>query len=551
MSLLHQLMSKHFLLLFVIMLLAFILRLYDLGNLPSGFHNDEASFLLNAEALKDTLRDEDNRLLPVYLISFIDPKPALYSYLQIPFITLLGETNTAARLPAVFLGLISIVLTFLLVKKLLNVQIGLITTFVLAVSPWHIMVSRATQEVIMSFTFTMAAILLLFVGLRRKHKKIIPFSFFFLFTLLSMYSYHSAKIFLPILIFLVLLYFYISKYLALKQFLLLLVGTILVTLITIVAGGFARYDAVSIFSSPGVQLIIDEQIRTATGHTDPLTIRMFANKLFGYTLSILKLYGEYFSVSYLFTDGGVPTRYVVPFHGLFYIFEALFLFLGIVYGLAIKNFRKITLFFLVWMIIVPIPSSLTILEVPSMIRPFPLIIPHVVFIAIGIFALLNFKLKKEFTFITPTLLIALYIVGLGYFFFQFSIMQPHLRPWYRLYGSERLPQEVKAFEKDYEQIHIGSNQYVYFALDGQISISELQTTYPKRLNDPAVFGKITFVNDGCKVFPTDKKVLFIVRGTCEKLKEIETTGYKRIHVVNYKDNNPEYIFFEYTQTDKL
>ena len=145
-----------------IVIIASFLRLFQLNRLPAGFFNDEVSLFYNALVLKHTGMDEDGRHWPVYLNSYIDPKPALISYLQIGSSFIIGENIWTARIISVVFGLISIALIYLLTLKLTrNTRLALIMMALVAISPWHIIISRGTQEVIVSFTFGLGALLAL------------------------------------------------------------------------------------------------------------------------------------------------------------------------------------------------------------------------------------------------------------------------------------------------------------------------------------------------------------------------------------------------------
>ena len=80
---------------FLILLLAFILRFYKLGEVPPHLDWDEASNAYNAYSILKTGRDEYGDFLPLSNRSFDDYKPALYSYLAIPPITLFGFFNNS------------------------------------------------------------------------------------------------------------------------------------------------------------------------------------------------------------------------------------------------------------------------------------------------------------------------------------------------------------------------------------------------------------------------------------------------------------------------
>jgi len=137
----------------IILIIALFLRIFNLGNTPHGFHADEASFYINAVSISQNGMDEDGNSYPLSVKSFIDPKPAIYSYYQIPFINIMNDQVAASRMPSAILGILSILFLYLFIKKLSNQNLALINSFVLAISPWHIMMSRGTQEVISSFFF--------------------------------------------------------------------------------------------------------------------------------------------------------------------------------------------------------------------------------------------------------------------------------------------------------------------------------------------------------------------------------------------------------------
>src|SRR6266404_9311757 len=87
----------------IIVLLAVLLRLWQLGNVPPSPDWDEAALGYNAYSIMHTGRDEYGKFLPVVLRSFDDYKPALYAYLTIPAISVFGLDTFAVRLPSAVL----------------------------------------------------------------------------------------------------------------------------------------------------------------------------------------------------------------------------------------------------------------------------------------------------------------------------------------------------------------------------------------------------------------------------------------------------------------
>lgn len=199
---------------------------------------------------------------------------------------------------------------------------------------------------------------------------------------------------------------------------------------------------------------------------------------------------------------------------------------------------------MLWLLVAPIPGAITTLEVPSVIRAFPMIVPLIAFIALGIYAIAMFSYTKPiYRYTVCGMLLVLYLGGFSYFWFQFTVQQPHYHPWNRFYGAERLPDKVKQYINEYEEIRVGSNQYVYFALDDVISINTLQESYPERQQKEARFENIVFDDSGCNVYASDKKILFVVKPECTK-NALKIKGIEEIDRVDFKDGNPAYIFYE-------
>ena len=188
--------------LWFILLLGLVFRLIWLPNFPPGLTPDEASFGYDAYSILKTGRDQWGKLMPLTLESFGDFKPPLYAYLDIPFVAVLGLTKTAVRLPNVLFGVGAIYATYLLTKKLFsNEKAALLSAALLAISPWHIAMSRGAFEANLT---TLLLPLGIYFWLEKKYS----WSGFILG--LNLFSYHSARLVTP-LIALSLFYFFRPK----------------------------------------------------------------------------------------------------------------------------------------------------------------------------------------------------------------------------------------------------------------------------------------------------------------------------------------------------
>src|SRR4030042_5000305 len=169
----------------LILILAFFLRFYSFPSIPLGFSPDEASFGYDAYSLLKTGKDQWGHKLPLVLESFGDFKSPLYTYMAIPFISIIGLTKFAVRLPNALLGTAAVYVTYLLVKTIKNyfdkkLEIGnwkleTYASLLLAISPWHIMMSRGAFEANLTTFFLPLGMYLFLIGL--KNHKYLVFSF--------------------------------------------------------------------------------------------------------------------------------------------------------------------------------------------------------------------------------------------------------------------------------------------------------------------------------------------------------------------------------------
>ena len=176
-------------------------RFYGLENSPASLGFDEAALGYNAYSLSKTGRDEWGYRLPLSLRSFNDYKPALYSYLAVPFVRVFGLSQASTRMPSAFLGTISALFTLLILKQLTKSK-GLpviIAALFVTLSPWRLHFSRVALETNISSSF----FVIMAWCLINRHKNRLYRLGVVLFGLLSIYSYHSARLAVPILIVLV------------------------------------------------------------------------------------------------------------------------------------------------------------------------------------------------------------------------------------------------------------------------------------------------------------------------------------------------------------
>lgn len=513
---------------FVIFAIASVLRLYRLSDFPVGFHIDEASLGYNAYSLLLTGKDDNGNRLPLYIDIFGDNRPSGYHYLAIIPVKFFGLSEFSTRLPGAFFGIISIFAIYLLSNAVFkNRIVALLSAFLLAISPWHVVLSRASAETIVSLFFILLGFALILISRERK-----SFNFLLLGSLslmASFFFYHTPRVFVPLL----LVSFAIvssglytnKKYF--KKFLLsvFLVGLISFLLVFVVKGGAGRFSQVNIFGHPETKLVMEEEIREdGVSGFSPYVTRISHNKVTSYSRTFVSNYLEYFNPNFLFINGGLPIWYKVPNLGLLYIIELPFILIGLFFLLTKReNFYRLLL---LWIIIAPITAALTTDDVPSIQRAIVLFPILEIAAAFGIYVFL--KGQKNFRRYIVFAISVAFIFNLYYFTHQYFVHSKVHRPWYRNNGFSEMLATVKKSYDSYDSVVVtkamgGAYPLVLFHMQYD-PIKYQQEGSPKD-RDYKGFGKFVFVPQDCPSvnrdgrFPKAKKTIFVDRGDCPPFKK--------------------------------
>lgn len=128
-----------------IFIIAALIRVLWLGDIPGGLNQDEASSGYDAWALLHSGIDRHGVSWPVHFIAWGSGQNALYAYLSMPFIAIMGLSITSIRLASACLGILALWLFWRMGKRS-DAEMGLWALIVIATSPWHIMASRWALE---------------------------------------------------------------------------------------------------------------------------------------------------------------------------------------------------------------------------------------------------------------------------------------------------------------------------------------------------------------------------------------------------------------------
>lgn len=133
---------KKIIIIAILLLIGILSRILFIDKQPNALNVDEASSGYEAWSILNYGIDRNGNFLPVFLISWGSGQNALYSYLMIPFIKLLGLNALAVRMPMAIIGCISLIVFYLLIKELKNEKVALVGLAFFVICPWHIMKSR-------------------------------------------------------------------------------------------------------------------------------------------------------------------------------------------------------------------------------------------------------------------------------------------------------------------------------------------------------------------------------------------------------------------------
>lgn len=511
--------------LILVLVLATALRLWSLSHYPAGLNADEAAIGYNAYSLIETGLDEHGDAWPIHFKSFGDYKPGFYFYMVLPFVKALGVNVWAVRLPSAILGIFSVLLIYLLLKELFaDKKLALISAFFLSISPWHLHFSRGGWESNVATFFILLGVYLFFKGLKKP--KFLAFSA--LACVLSLYTYHSARVVVPLLG-AGLVFLYRQKLFSLKNRRWLLIsGTVaIIILIPLVvsffgSAGISRFSGVGLTADTG-PLWRANELRNQ--HLDPnaLPVRLIHNQYLRYTISFFQKYFAHFQGDFLFIFGDEVLRSRIPEMGQMYLFEIPLLGAGIYFFLRKrpKNWRVIFL----WLGIAPIAAAMTF-QAPSALRAHNMVIPLVTLSAYGFWqSWLLLKGKAKSFVIAFCLLASLTLVwGVTGYLNQYYTHYPKAHPEAWEYGFDEMVDFISSHEADYDEIYVTDRYdqpYILFLFYLKYPPEEFQKevrlTQRDKFGFSTVrdFGKFHFERINWQEFEGRKNILVV--GTAEEI----------------------------------
>jgi 4-amino-4-deoxy-L-arabinose transferase-like glycosyltransferase len=534
---------------FLIVFLGFLLRIVKTNQIPHGFNADEAAIAYNVYSLLKTGRDEHSQPWPLHLESFADHKPSGYPYLSLPFISILGLSKLAVRLPSIIFGVLSIFLIYLLFQELFPKlkKYAFLGALLLAISPWHIHFSRGAWETNVATAFLLLGSWLFLRASRQSRFSLLLASL--LSFILSTYIYHSHRVIAPGL----LLFLVISKRQEFFKFkkkigLFLLVGVVLslpLVFSFLEGNAAARFSGVSITGDVG-PLWSANQLRGEHGEAiGAFWVRILHNRPITFAVKISQNWLAHFSPEYLIFEGDRLRRSSPPGIGEFYYLDLLFLVLGFVF--AFKNKEKSFFFPAFWLLLAPFPAAIT-LQSPHSLRSHPMVAPFLIIAAYGLAQAFRNLKKKKLLFKGALVLVGfLYLWQLGFFLNQYFVHYPIRAPEAWEYGMGELVDFLKPIQDQYERIYVTDRYdqpYIIFLFYLKYPPDEFQADHQLTLRDKFNFSTVRdFANFHFEAIDweslkNEKNVLII--GTDEEIPD-SAQIIKRIY---FKNQQPAFEIVE-------
>jgi 4-amino-4-deoxy-L-arabinose transferase-like glycosyltransferase len=429
--------KKFWCLAIIILLFGVLVRFVDLGQVPQALYWDEQAILLDSWSVAQTGTDwHGQSWWQAIFASYGDFKLPVYIWASSLVVKLFGSGAWAVRLPSTIAGVLSILLSGLLVKdivkqfkiKLDNLQLKVLilsTLIISATSYWGIHFSHVGFEGHLGQLIMGCAIWLLiksWLALNTTHYKRRSVQYLILACILgslSIFSYYSVRFVLPPLIILLTFTTFWSYKKNVKTFLIKPVLVLIAIVISILvfnksplagANDQMRLSTDSLLSTNthilkanGVQAEFDRSlVSRILYHRESFIVTYLLENVFAHS-----------SLDYLYLSGDTNLRHGTGEHGLFSLFLLPIGLMGIWY--LAKNNWKLLVLLLGWWGLGVLPASIPS-TVPHALRSLNAFLPLVLIHGFGLFML--WQVSKKWVFNTA---VAVLILATMIFVWEYQI----------------------------------------------------------------------------------------------------------------------------------
>jgi len=194
--------SKSDLLFLLVLALGVFARVWRYPAVPGGLNQDEAFAAYEAWALLHGGVDSSLHPWPVYLTAWGSGMNALETYLMLPLVALFGANKAVIRLPQLLIALGSLFAARSVGRRVAGERGGVCFAALVALCPWHILLSRWGLESNLAPGMLLIGLALLLRG--AEDGRVLPLAA--LCYGLSLYAYSAIWPVMPLLLGLMLLY---------------------------------------------------------------------------------------------------------------------------------------------------------------------------------------------------------------------------------------------------------------------------------------------------------------------------------------------------------
>lgn len=483
--------------LFLVLFLATILRLYKISTIPYSLYWDETAVAYNAYSVAETGKDEYGTVLPIIFRSFNDYKMPGFVYLTAPFVKTLGLNEFAVRLPSAISGIVSVAVVYFLIRELTllgtipswvrkkSSTISLLTTFGLAISPWHLQFSRTGFEANVASTFFLAGFWLFLRFTRTKQLVLLPWLFF----AASFYFYRSIHGFLPLFLPVMVLIFLRKVYLQGKLVPLIrsiaIFGVLIAPIIYTVffSQGIVRFQQVSILSHPSQSLarqnLVDNPLEARAVRYGTAGQDFFTN------------YVAHFTPKFLFFEGDSFARHKIAGMGLLYLAELPLILFGLFALLKLIPSWRIKVLVLSAIAFGIVPASISTPS-PHALRSLNVLpMPQLLSSLAIVYILKIVSLKKYLKLFASGAVVVVFFFSIRFYLnsYYFISAKEFTSIWAD--GYKQLTEYVFTNEAKYDKVLVTGHYwqpYIYFAFYKKYDPATFQTTGNAKQFSKYLFG---------------------------------------------------------------
>jgi len=495
----------------LILLFSIVILVYKLGIVPYGLHVDEAGMAYDALSLSNYGVDRFLYNFPVYFINFGGGQNALYTYLAAIVVKIVGYSVTTIRIPAVLLGISSIIVMYKMIKENKSSKVALVACFIMAICPFHIMKSRWGLESYLLFPLLLISMYLLLKAINTK--KNIYYVFAGILFGITLYTYAVSYLIIPIFLIFILIYLLRIKKINFKNILffgipLVVIALPLVLMLAINSGILPNEITTNFLSIPKLW-----QFRGGE----------FALKNI---IENLNIFGVLLSKDFLVYNGfsKFGTLYYISIPFLIYGFIKTII--STKKAIQKKEFSidyVMLVAFIVILFVSLLTSSININKANAMFIPF------IYFIAIGITNVI--KNRKKFGYIIFILYMIHFIYFANYYFVEYP---KTVRDTTYFVSVDDLNEAIDAAKlRTDDTIYISGNNfvqpYIYALLYDELSPYDFASSYERKNDDVISYGRYKFEFNE----EIDTDGVYIIFNNDEFMESLIENGFIRILYGNY------------------